>query len=91
MLSTVYDMFSTAFHKLSTSYQSPPWTPLWVLATTSQPLLDTETLRRYCSTATADIQTINRAGSILNAAQFGLNSWVLESTEFSNRVSVSLR
>ena len=69
-------MLSTAIHRLFTSYQSPPWTPLWVLATTSAPLVDTETFRRYCSTATADIQSINRAGSSLTTAHFGLDNWV---------------
>jgi hypothetical protein len=76
MLSTVCHMLSTAIHRLFTSYQSLPWTPLWVLATKPQPLVDNETFRRYSSTATADLQTITRADSTLNAAQFGLNNWV---------------
>jgi hypothetical protein len=79
-LSTVYYMLSTAIHRLFTCYQSPPLTPLWVLAATSRLLVDNETLLRYSSTATADIQTITRVGSTLTAAQFGLNNWVHLST-----------
>jgi hypothetical protein len=69
-------MLSTVHRSFSTVYQSPPWTPLWLPAANPQPLVDNETFSRYSFTTTANIQTINRAGSTLQATQFGLNNWV---------------
>lgn len=41
-------MLSTVLRRLSTVYQSPPWTPLWLQTAVSQPLLDKDTLILLC-------------------------------------------